>query len=130
MSFELKERDVSRQVKEFLEWHGWRVIRNNVTKVKDRTGKWTSYGEVGMPDLLALLYINTNPHPAVSLALWVEMKKPGGRLSPQQVEWHRNEMVRGGLVVVASQLEDFETWYLKTFSWVHNQQGQACLFQD
>ena len=121
--FELKEKHVSQQVKDFLEWQGWRLVRNNVTKLRDYAGHWTSYGEVGMPDFLALYYCQ-HDHPGVAVALWVEVKKADGKLSPQQVVWHTAELARGGCVVVASHFEDFEKWYWEHFLWLHHTQGQ------
>lgn len=49
---------------------------------------------VGVPDLFAT-------HPKLSISLWVEVKRPGGKASAAQREWHRTAREAGNLVVVA-----------------------------
>jgi hypothetical protein len=127
--FGIHERDVSRQVKDFLEWRGWRMVRMNVTKMKDKAGQWIQFGENGMADYLALYYM-PNERPGAALAMWVEIKGPGGKLSPDQVTWHGNELACGGCVVVAREFTEFEAWYWEQFSWLHKQQGQQHLFSQ
>ena len=126
-AFKLRERDVTKQVSDFLAWRGWRLIRLNVGKVEHRKGEWTAYGENGMPDFLALYYFSDS-RPAASLALWVEMKQQGASLKPHQAEWHRNEIIRGAAVIVADEFEAFERFYWENFGWVHSAQGQQHLF--
>lgn len=115
----LRERDVSQQVRDFLSFRGWRVLRNNVTKAKDYAGNWTSYGEPGMPDFLALFYFRKE-QPGACAALWVECKQEGARLRANQVVWHTAEIARNALVVVADDFETFHQWYWSNLSWVHN----------
>ena len=95
----LRERDVTGQVTDFLKWRGWRLIRNNVTKMKDRTGRWTSYGENGMPDYTALYYL-PDEKPGLACVIWLELKKPKGKPAPAQLAWRRAGAgawrVRGG----------------------------------
>lgn len=50
-------------------------------------------------------------------ALYIEMKKPGGRISPAQEEWGANAIKHGNLWVVCYSFEEFEkvvTDYLST----------------
>lgn len=131
VSLHLRESDVSKQIRDFLEFRGWRVIRMNVTKTQDKSGRWTSFGEVGQPDYLCLFYkLNRANPPGCSVALWVEVKQKGGKLREVQAQWHRDEALRGATVVVADDFRDFESWYWECFGWVHQlQSGQGHLFQ-
>ena len=124
----LREREISQQVRDFLNWKGWRILRNNVTTVRDHAGNWTSFGEKGMPDFTALFYLQ-HARPGMAVCLWVEVKQKDGVLRPHQVVWHRDETARGGLVVVARDFEEFERFYWEHFAWVHGEQGQGLLFQ-
>jgi len=126
----LRERDVARQIKDFLGFRGWRIVRHNVTKIRDRTGRWTSFGENGMPDLQAIYYLR-HGQPGATATLWVETKQATGRLRPQQADWHRDELARGAVVVVARKFEDFEKFYWEVLGWVHGpQHGQGHLFRQ
>ena len=128
--WKLKERDVTRQITDFLKWRGWRLIRNNVTKMKDYAGNWTSYGEVGMPDYLAVYYCQEDGRPGLAACLWVEFKQLGKKLRPNQILWHRDELTRGACVVVADEFDQFEKFYWENFAWLHHSQGQCHLFQQ
>ena len=48
---------------------------------------------IGVPDLYAA-------HPRWGLRLWIEVKRPGGKPTAQQVAWHRCERLAGGTVLV------------------------------
>lgn len=124
--FALKEKDVTRQVRDFLSWNQWRPFRNQVSTVQNAAGGWFSSGEKGMPDYLFVRYLPDKP--ALALNLWVEMKKPGEDLRPHQIEWHRLERLRGAFILVADDYEAFRDEYYKTFSWLHN--NDQPLFQN
>lgn len=130
VSLHLRERDVSQQVKDFLGFRGWRVFRNNVTRLQDKNGKWIAFGEPGMPDLLALHYRLDTKFTGMAACLWVEVKQPGGKPRPHQAEWHKTETAMGATVVVVDDFRVFEDWYWEEFGWVHQVQlGQRHLFQ-
>ena len=124
MPMKLTERDVTRQVRDFLEAHGWRAVRMQVARIATVSGGF-EVGELGMPDYLFLRYeadipdlaleshVDFQPDslPAVCQALWVEVKALGKRLSPAQVAWHQAERWRGATIVVADDLDEFQRWY-------------------
>jgi len=112
---QLTERDVARQVRDFMEAHGWRCIRMQVASVARPTGGGFRVGEVGMPDFLFIRYNEQGFDAASRITccehLWVEVKRPGGRVSEHQREWVGREMDRGGVVVVVDDIDEFRTWY-------------------
>lgn len=57
---------------------------------------------VGMPDRLVML--------PGGLIFLVELKAPGGRLRPAQIEWHRRAEGRGTSVHVLSSIEAVDDW--------------------
>lgn len=124
-SVRLRERDVTRQICEFMEWHGWRAMRNQVITSQNIAGGWIKAGEKGMPDWLFIHYFDLRP--AAAVVLWVEVKAEGEGLRPDQVTWHQKELARGGFVVLADKFETFRDWYLETFEWLHKSVGQGQL---
>jgi hypothetical protein len=106
----LKERDIQRTVCDFLRAERWRVfeIEHEFSERKRKT-----FGESGMPDILAIRYRPLIEPPRVvrlSEVLWVELKRidKRGRATkpaPAQSYWHALERGRGALVWVAG--EDF-----------------------
>lgn len=117
----LREKHVVQQVKDFLEWQGWRARRNQVMTAQNQTGRWIRAGEKGEPDWLFIYYFN-GPQPGVALLLWIEFKAKGERLRPDQVDWHTKELKRGALVVTADQFESFRDWYLEAFAWLQKEE--------
>lgn len=117
----LQERDVQRQVRDWFEWHKWRTLRWNVGMAFDSSGGKVFFGEKGMADLMFLYYLPEPP--AATLTVWVETKRPGGVLSPAQVDWQRKEMARGGCVVTIDNFEDLRDWYSERFGWLHKPGG-------
>ena len=125
----LRERDVTRQVKDFLEWKGWRAYRNQVITSQNVAGGWIRSGEKGMPDWLFVYYAQDHL-PAMALVLWIEMKAEGEPLRPDQVRWQEIEMARGAWIVTADKYETFVDWYEEKFGWLHKsglQKGQGLL---
>ncbi len=111
----LLEKQVSDQVRSFLEYRGWRIVRNNVTKFPGGNGRWVQVGEVGMADLLALRYLPEGR----CLALWLELKRPGRKPDPHQIAWHDKERLRGATVWRVNELREFIEAYERAFGWVH-----------
>jgi hypothetical protein len=110
------QRDVTRQIGEFLEHNNWYVVRNHVgtfvsysaavevlnllieallaDKEPDLDAVWTrvnspvvTIGEKGMPDLLAM-----NPD---YLPLWVGIKPPGFYPTEHELTWADRMKLRG-----------------------------------
>lgn len=103
------EKDINSGIKTILELDDWHVILMETVSRKE-WGKYT--GEPGMPDILAIRYVNTaftgsgDDIRALSEVMWVEGKRPRGIVAPNQRLWHSVERERGALVWVAG--EDFE----------------------
>lgn len=85
----IKESDIQAQIKQYLQYHGWYVVKIH-----------QSLGSVrGIADLYAL---KDGRH------VWIEVKTPRGRLSEYQ-EKFRNEIEgHGGTYMVARGIEDLE----------------------
>ena len=119
--YRLTERQVAEQVREWFAWHKWRCLRHNVGLAFDQSGGKVFFGEKGMADLMFLYYLPEPP--AATLTVWVETKRPGGVLSPAQVDWQRKEMARGGCVVTIDNFEFLRDWYSERFGWLHQPGG-------
>jgi hypothetical protein len=111
----LAERDVTKQIRDYLELRGWRPVRMMSSVIPGAF----RVGEKGMPDYLFLHYRRR-------VALWVEMKAPAGRLRPEQTAWIDAERRRGGLVAVVDDLDMFDAWYTGLFG----REGQTRLFTE
>lgn len=108
------ERELSRQVKDFLRLDGWRVLRQEPLS---RAGGGRYAGELGMPDLLALRYAD---HRVIIGAkqstpdeiLWIEVKSHGAKPKPHQAAWHAAERALGAEVWVVDDLDEFRGKYI------------------
>lgn len=85
------ERDVQESIKLVLEMLGFMV--------SDLSQPRASMQTPGLPDLFAT-------HPDWQLSLWCEVKRPGGKASAAQREWHRTAKEAGNLVLVAESAAD------------------------
>jgi hypothetical protein len=120
MPLQLAERDVTRQVKDYLEFRRWRSVRMMRMTLPGQF----STGEPGMADSLFLYYFDTPP--GASAALWIEFKspRPGSKRSAHQLRWHAREKARGAVVMTVSDFDDFERRYKEIFAWLHATVGQ------
>ena len=109
MGLPLLERDVTRQVKDFLAWRGWRAVRMQRTVIP---GAFQA-GEPGMADYLFIRYLGGEP--GAARVLWVEFKRKSGKLMPQQKQWAIEERARGAQVWTVSDLEQFQADYRRVF---------------
>jgi hypothetical protein len=116
-TLKLREKDVTRQVCDYLGFRGWRPIRMQRTVLP---GSFQT-GEPGQADYLFLRYL-PGGKPGSTVALWIEFKAPNGRLRKGQAEWHARERLRGGPVWVVDSFEDFEEAYDLEFSWLHTEE--------
>ncbi|MFH1110947.1 MAG: VRR-NUC domain-containing protein [Planctomycetota bacterium] len=106
----LSEEQVQRQITDLLEAHGWLVMRTN----KFCGWEIATQGaiEPGMPDLQARkLWSKTwdqrrGVHGSVWEILWIEVKRPGGKVSLKQATWHQLARKRGETVLVAMSVEE------------------------
>ncbi len=104
-SLKPQERDVAKAVKDFMAAKGFRCVRMQRTVIP---GSFQA-GEPGIPDLLFLRYRDGS-------IVWIETKRPGGKRSKDQLDWHCNEVIRwpGAEVWTVSSIEelgqDFADW--------------------
>lgn len=107
--FAAKERDIQGACEDLLQWDSWRIFRleQNWSERKVK-----SVGEAGAPDCLAIRYRPTfkagsktliSLWESVAEVLFVEWKRPGGKSSQRQVDWHALERKRGALVWLAGE---------------------------
>ena len=85
----LTEADIQRQIKEYLQWHGWFVV-----KIHQSLGSYR-----GIADLYAL---KNGQH------VWIEVKTSTGRLSEHQEKFKQDVLSHGGKYIVARRIEDVE----------------------
>jgi hypothetical protein len=85
----LKEGDIQKQIKEFLQWHGWFVFKNHQSL--------GSY--LGIADLYAL---------RAGRSVWIEVKTPTGSQSEDQKQFEADVQAHGGEYYVARSVEDVE----------------------
>jgi hypothetical protein len=123
----LVEADITNQIRDFMEHHGWRPVRMQRTIVP---GQFSTC-EPGTADFLFLYYLKNG-----ALALWVELKKPKARMQCRCIQnrgtrkrctacdqkaWQMRERARGG--VVWSGVDDIE-WFIeqyeRAFGWLHS----------
>lgn len=120
------EEQIQRQIIDLLEAHGWLVMRTN--KFCGQVVATQGAIEPGMPDLMArkacglaakargiyaelaeagigpeitgVRYFSDNWR-----IIWIEVKRPGGKVSVAQATWHQLAQRRGETVLVAESVE-------------------------
>ncbi len=97
------EQDLLRQVRDYLKLRGWKVMRMNSGGVRatyNGKKRFHRYNDTpGMSDLICL-------RDGVFLA--VEVKRPGGKPTPDQAEFLDDIRRKGGVAVLAQSLADVE----------------------
>lgn len=81
------EAEIQRQIKEYLQWQGWFVV-----KIHQSLGSYR-----GIADLYALKN---------GRSVWIEVKTPKGRQSQHQEKFQRDIEDHGGEYMVARCVED------------------------
>ncbi len=120
----LRERDIELACTQLLQLDGWRALKTDPCSDRWR-GK--GFGERGMADCLYLRYDFDPPNDGPfstryrvqGQILWVEWKRPRGRVAPHQVAWHMDERARGALTLIAGEnfpatVEGFLNYYRKS----------------
>jgi hypothetical protein len=92
------EHKVKADIVRFLTRRGFWVLNLATGVTKTAAGQFVSFGEKGLPDLIA---ISTDGR-----LFFCEVKSLCGRLSPEQSAWIRRMRERGVLIVVARSVED------------------------
>ena len=82
-----KESDIQRGIKEYLQWHGWFVV-----KIHQSLGSYR-----GIADLFAL---KNGRH------AWIEVKAPAGKMSNDQEKFKAEVEAHGGIYILARGIED------------------------
>jgi hypothetical protein len=90
------EAEIQTEIVAWLRLHGWDVT---VTSAHRHAKGVTA----GTPDLYCRRPCAPGDWPE---RVWIEVKRPGGRVSPAQREWHGCEVASGGYVIVAYGTED------------------------
>jgi hypothetical protein len=84
---------------------GARLFRNNVGRTRTANGAWLAYGLCkGSADLIGWC--------PGGRFLAVEVKKPGGLVSSEQVSFINAVNNHGGIAMVATSAEEFEETYV------------------
>ena len=108
------EKQVDKQVRDFLELRGWRRIRFQATVIP---GAFRT-AEPGMADCLYIKYLDRN---GVCVALWIETKRAvRGKLADDQRAWRDRELKRGAVVLCVNDIDAFSREYERLFSWLHS----------
>jgi hypothetical protein len=89
----------------YLQVRGIYHWRNSVGSVQIRPGQWYRFGKIGSSDILGVL--------PGGRFLAIEVKAPGGRLSPEQKQFLAEIRDLGGLAVVAKSYRDIEAALLE-----------------
>lgn len=122
-ALKLTEADVALACVQLLEYDGWRHLRTDPCSDRAR-GK--GFGEKGMADALFIRYLNPMDPPAEERekkrwaeVIWIEWKRPKGRILAHQRIWHKVERKRGALTWIAGldfhpTFEDFKAFYAKS----------------
>ena len=84
-----KEIDILRQVRDYLRWQGWYVYRNHQSLGSHK----------GLSDLTAIRDGKT---------VWIEIKKPIGKLSEHQVKFAEEIEAHGGKYLIVRKIEDLK----------------------
>jgi hypothetical protein len=101
----LTEKDIQRQIVDLLEAHGWQVLRTNQF-FSGNAVVVQGASEPGIPDLQARRKYDSYVVHDLQRVIWIEVKRPGGVLSPDQVTWHMLAKLRGEAVIIAQSVEE------------------------
>lgn len=101
-----KEADIERTCTELLQLDGWRSLRMEATHQTHarRRGESKGVGEPGMADHLYIRYglaLQTEHRKIPAEVMWIEWKRPGGKITEQQELWHSQERGRGAVTLIA-----------------------------
>ena len=117
------EAHIEQTITEWLALDGWYGLKT--TPVSNRACG-VGFGELGMADYQYRRYnesypgqpVNT-PSRSMTQTVWIEFKKPSGRVGIRQYVWIKRERERGALVLLVgencpSTIEGIQDWYRKS----------------
>jgi len=90
------ESEIQKQIIKYLELQGYLVFRMNAGKTRYNV----RLAPPGTPDLLCIMDNGKS--------LWIEVKQPGKKPTPVQVEFHKKLIASGHRVIVACSVEDIK----------------------
>jgi len=114
VALRLSENDVERQITDYLAYHGWYVIRLHAGTAKLEDGHKIRLGEKGRADWLALRSFEIGKPiygPGWCQAIFVEVKRPGGKLALMQRLWIQGRREEGFLAETVDSYERFLELY-------------------
>lgn len=91
----IKESDIQRGIRDYLEWHGFFV----------RKIAQGAFSTPGIPDLWCIGKVNGK-----LIQAWVEVKTLTGKISSEQQEFMTQVSIRGGTCVVMRSIDDCVKW--------------------
>ena len=91
----IKEADIQRQIKDYLQWQGWYCFKIQQSALSYK----------GIADLYAL---------KAGRSLWIEVKAPRGKQSPEQAKFGCAVLAHGGEYIVAKSVDDVERYLAET----------------
>lgn len=101
----MKEADIMRQIQLAVTAEGARAFRNNVGQVEDITGRVIRFGLCpGSSDLIGWVPRIVTPDMVgrrVATFLAIEVKRPGGRATDQQLQFIEAVVNAGGIAAIA-----------------------------
>jgi len=105
----LKESDVTKQVVGFVRAHGFECIRLNAGLFQRPGG--TARIRIGTRGMSDWICLKADP----LRCFFLEIKRPGEPLRPDQQVWHEQMRQRGFTTVVASDLDELIQWFKSTY---------------
>lgn len=97
----VKERDIQKQIKEYLQLKGWVVIKAPTSGIfKKSTNAWIPLGQKGISDLLCC--------PPWGQFVAIEVKRKGNTLTAYQAVFLEQIRANKGLAFVVYSLEELE----------------------
>jgi len=122
----LDEKAVVRQIRDYMEYRGWRYFRTGVV-----AGPGYSIGEPGCADSQFIYYDTDKTERATCLLIWCEFKSPDdkrkcncaiGKICKvcRQRQWQERERQRGAVVIQTDSFVEFATWYERHYGYLHS----------
>lgn len=103
----VSEGEILSSITQFLSWKGIYHWRNNSGAYKQGE-RYIRFGKKGTSDILALFPGELKNGLGKGLLWAIEVKKPGGRLSDEQIQFLKDVRIHGGIATVAESVEDVE----------------------
>jgi hypothetical protein len=107
----LPENQVEEQIVGYLKALGWRVYRMSAGARQNAHGGWVSFGERGVADYAAWRPKWAGKGVDRCELLFVEVKAPGQKPKPHQLNWLAGARVSGAEATWVDSLDGFCRWY-------------------